>query len=1793
MSNSMFCNEPGAAPITPVITPTESHTIILKMPILLFHPYNNQRDINRHYKKYKGMIPRPIETKYVHDCPFNDLRLMTIDNEIIKIRIYEHNADAILTDDFIRRLFNFIVNKSFSNSAKFYEKYVIMIAANELYLKTKSLYMNWFPAYFEHWLKQHNYTPAFNNVFAAIYHCLNVDPFVRTSLWPIPKIFKCRCDGQWFSHMQAPYGYSSDEYEDKVEATVSLTDFGKSIFAVSAGAFYSLRAGAMENMSQITNDLMLDLAHLISNFNINTIVWAFMKAVNRMFDIPNLFKVFIDCFKTCFDYIKNKVSSPQQSPEVVEATAEIVDTVIPEHISDSWFSDFFSKFSGTAPILCSVMATILVLVTSLCMGYNIANDTTMRTKSRLKRVVEAFHQVSKLGTSIKNLCKILIEWPKWVNQVVYECLYGNDMSQITEMLFAADVVDPPDMDRKTFFTELGFATNPTNLVCISKSQIRKDRVMWISNILFDMSQQTLKIPPQDLQPLSIRWISDNLAAIRRVLLSLCRCPIQAPFRFVPFWANFIGPSGVGKSTIAPKVLNLIKEMIKRDPEIVEPIPEEGNFWCYPMNFCSKYMTGYNGQHCVFIDDLFQDATIVGDATPSALLLIQMVSTVPFPTIQAAIDDKGIPFTSKIIFSTSNDYQIARNEVKDKNALIRRMNARIHVRKPRAGEPQELDQFLKDLNHPTNLIFDVMDYTGQNVKHSYQLRELCVYLATEYRRWWKLQQHLIGTDLSSEVNVDTLLDMMDSEEPLQESRGIGTYIPNPQAAPTTPTVDPALELANLEDRLSQPVYTLKTDPSGQPITNFLGHPQFTRNVESQKVESTASWWCTIGRPAIKETMMEVFRNDKKYEVRLEQFDCDCDKCMGQNSSFRSFRQASLNTDSAIFSIREFVNTIGVISDNVTQSLADQSASVWSRVLKFIKDVATHPLTIIVTSIAILLTIYNSASPKNLVGATGLAYSSGSVLKNIEPRVRIKHLGTKPFVEATNSFVDPTPLQVAIPNRQAYDIICGKIIGKQHLCILQATIENQVLSNSATRIYGKCILTNDHFFSKLKPGNKFTVIVPNATVGYAEIPQIFNPQKYLKIEDMDICVYQCDNHLDDASDITKHFVDYDVPLREVQAVMISIFDPNLKMVPLIITGVKAKPYTNPPTIYEEKYSTVNTFKTDVPVVKGQSGSILFSMDGNSTPRILGILVCRSAQNSVGYFKPISRTTLVTAMDKLCVDKPIESTIDEDVEMTSSAIVESFHKFDNKNLNYIGRIGIDCKISQTTKTNFVPSLIQDQATLKYEPSVLHAKDERMDKEFQGQPIIYRSIKGFEEKIGPIDTAQLEIATKELSLEYQNLPEPPLLKRQLLNDYDMVNGVRPYFKKVDMHTSPGYPFIKQKTQQEHGKIKWFNKIEPQREFDGVAFEMKPDLKAIVEEREDKARQGIKSPTIAYMCLKDELRPLAKIKSGSTRVFTCMPMDYNLLIRKYFGAFIIMLHSNAATKVSSCVGVNPAKDWYELRLRLCEKNGVWEDFDYKNWDQHLHPELIMQVANLVSAWYGDNHLSPSAIARRVLLRDLIHTTVMIKDYLFVKRTGQCSGCAITAELNCVVHEILLYYVYRLHKLSKGITPEIKMYRKEVACAIYGDDIIKSTVPESDFVGTNIKPYMDNLGMNITPGDKISTDFTLKIPEQIQFLKRSFTIDRSSSAKLEAFSSRAPLNKDIVANIPQWIRKNENAAAATLTNCNTALREFFMYGRDEFNKQQESLNARLKQQGVDGTVLVYENLLDEFIKGEFELVGID
>jgi len=612
---------------------------------------------------------------------------------------------------------------------------------------------------------------------------------------------------------------------------------------------------------------------------------------------------------------------------------------------------------------------------------------------------------------------------------------------------------------------------------------------------------------------------------------------------------------------------------------------------------------------------------------------------------------------------------------------------------------------------------------------------------------------------------------------------------------------------------------------------------------------------------------------------------------------------------------------------------------------------------------------------------------------------------------------------------------------------------------------------------------------------------------------------------------------------------------------------------------EYEGRENWITPLDLSHGQCGSLLVGIDKQLPCKILGLHfgVWNPGGSALSGFLPLNRDEIEKLIPLKSVEVPSFEEINEIVrgELSPNGV------FGGAGVINIAKVDSRHAIRQSKKSAIVPSVIHVREECTRDTAILDESDPRLG-ELRGQNLVYRNMSAYDEIMGRVDRGILEYATEVMKSHYGGMC-PVGVKRRLLTEYEMVNGVGDYLKQLDITTSPGYPWvIEMDPKGENGKRQWF--VEHILENGKKEYTMKDSLRSVVLRREDRALQGIRIPSVSYACLKDETRPKEKIALGKTRVFVCMPMDYNLLVRRYFGAFVAAMHATCCER-SSSVGINPDSDWTMLQMRLSRVgDSMYEDFDYKHWDTMLHPEFFFSFVRVVNNWYGDDDDSDVGKARRVLIHELVYNYIIARNSLVLKTTGTSSGCAITAELNSFINDLIMLYVflYMNHYGDLGYTPEA--YFENVELAVYGDDVIKNVSGEfAWFCGENILPIIEELGMTVTTGDKNGTNFRYKTIEEISYLKRGF--------RREGATWRAPLDLEVLNDIYQWVHKSDDPFEATRVNCEMALRfaaqhkaEYFSSLQRRLNDKINRLNSRWQIQRIKPLINIREFYLSESTK---------
>jgi hypothetical protein len=1383
---------------------------------------------------------------------------------------------------------------------------------------------------------------------------------------------------------------------------------------------------------------------------------------------------------------------PQQAP--VGHAAE------PTSLQDV-YSVASSSFSGVASnvgTIATVLSIFVVCVSSILLGLNIkdiANAEGLATK-----FVKAGVAIAKGKSGLYAIIAMIGDLKPWIEQALSSMSLIKIQDEFTKSILSCDIDDVDNLKKSEIFTYVDYLTNPLNYLTVNQSKEEQLKLSWTHSVLSRVLENNAKKPT--LAPATVQLLTKHITELNKVRAAVYRFVKDDDTRFVPFWLNIYGLAGTRKSTFMSKLAKTLVEALRR----MGKYGMSGSNNIYSVNFTDKYLTGYKQEDVVLIDDIFQDANPLGDRS-SALDIISWVSNIPHHTNQAALDDKGLPFTSKIIISTSNVSPCAlnRKEIVCNEALKRRMKMAIEFCiDPKAPLDPMLGEHIRI--YRLNPLGNVSERT--EIKDA---KTLCALVLREYIEWYELQMKLIEHGGADDDCVKFMLHEVDPDQK--------TIKPQPKKE---------------EDPL--PWYN------------------------QAEATSLTSWWgyiCTSlnSTPHLNEKN-GVKQFDTRFHPELTQL----------NDIYYSYVVAQCTlTGETPMDLLSFKAEYDRRADEI-QSAHEQLQNGTSKLQKIVGFIKERPLwQYLALALGSLIAYRWFTKDSRVPEATAIQYDYGKPIRQ-PPR-------TAKVVTPTSGVMDAyrEDFTTTGTDANAMDLVLTSLIGKGGITRLVVPLENgQVETSIAVRVGGTSILANHHVFSRFKEGQEFTIEIPHYLNAMKPVRQKFNSKRLSRIGKADACVYKCDNSMPCARNIVHHFSQDDVKIKATNAVIVTR-NPEA----MYVSNVIASPVTTPLTYVDDahttQYSTIGSYEvSNYVTTKGMSGSLLVALDPYNPNKLMGIQTSRHVHSKAGFFQPITQSMLKKALDE--VGEDLNSTPAEREFIAEACSVVFNEKcppnLGNKSLIYIGQLDKSSQIQFQKKSKLCPSLVQDESTLTKAPAALDKYDERLDEDVYGKDLMFKNMSGYDSAdYGAVDTKILDEVTELLSIEYSCRRSVPGISRRLLTEDEMVNGIPGKINALDMSTSPGYPFVKQRVLTGvNGKYEWFD--ERTDEHGRKLYSPRPILTDRLNLRESAAQNGQRIESIAYSCLKDETRPLARVKQGITRVFICLPMDYNLLIRKYFGMYTATQHALAG-KIPSSVGIDPVTGWKSLYNRLRSKGDLWEDFDYKNWDQFLHPEFVKRYASIVNAWYGDKDDSPNGKVRHTLMQELVYTYLIVGNRLFMKTGGQCSGCAITAEINCDIHDIIMFYIFYL--LAKknditladnGVDSILTYYRENVELALYGDDIVKSatrTVTEW-FNGKTIAPLMDELGMKITPADKESTDFVIKKPEEVTFLKRGFKPDQNYPDRFV----RAPLDLKTIWNIPQWIKQCDDKQGATRVNCEMALRELYMYGETNFNNARDYLNRRIE-----------------------------
>jgi len=451
--------------------------------------------------------------------------------------------------------------------------------------------------------------------------------------------------------------------------------------------------------------------------------------------------------------------------------------------------------------------------------------------------------------------------------------------------------------------------------------------------------------------------------------------------------------------------------------------------------------------------------------------------------------------------------------------------------------------------------------------------------------------------------------------------------------------------------------------------------------------------------------------------------------------------------------------------------------------------------------------------------------------------------------------------------------------------------------------------------------------------------------------------------------------------------------------------------------------------------------------------------------------------------------------------------------------------------TKSAIIPSPIHGCFPVLTAPAALHSADEDL--------LVKNALK-VTKNVVLLEEDLLDICVHNVK-QVLNAPGVSDVEKRVLTHEESITGLsgHDYMNALNRTTSAGFPYCLRKKKGKVGKQTWLGSEE---------FVVdNPDLKEHVEKIIFKAKSGIVDVELGIFSatMKDERRPLEKVRMKKTRVFAASNQGLALAQRRYFLAFLEHVMKNRVDNEIG-LGVNVySYDWTRIVNRLRKVGFKIIAGDFSNFDGSLNSQILSRIAEIVTDWYDDDQ--ENGLIRHTLLEYLFNATWLMNGQVFQLNHSQPSGNPLTTLINCMYNMIIFRYVYLLAQRDMGFPESLSGYCMNVSSVFYGDDslcCVSDKVCEW-FNQHSITKFMAVTGHEYTDETKSGSPPPYRSLSEVTFLKREFVLRDSFWV--------APLSKVTIEDMCMWSRKNIDPQEALRQTTRIASFEASLHG-DEYLK---------------------------------------
>jgi hypothetical protein len=318
------------------------------------------------------------------------------------------------------------------------------------------------------------------------------------------------------------------------------------------------------------------------------------------------------------------------------------------------------------------------------------------------------------------------------------------------------------------------------------------------------------------------------------------------------------------------------------------------------------------------------------------------------------------------------------------------------------------------------------------------------------------------------------------------------------------------------------------------------------------------------------------------------------------------------------------------------------------------------------------------------------------------------------------------------------------------------------------------------------------------------------------------------------------------------------------------------------------------------------------------------------------------------------------------------------------------------------------------------------------------------------------------------------------------------------------------------------------------------------------KLRRGERIAVLYVDMPKDELRSCEKWSKGLTRYVSMCTLEFQILFRMYFGAFLDAVAGTAISNNTS-LGINPVgNDWREVAKHLSFDGGPVDHVasgDFTGYDKSQNAQWLWAIHDYIQSWYGE-----FSIEREMLWYEVANSYHVAREasrvdvvYEWVK--GMPSGNPATTVINSIYTLSLISFCWG-SEFGFGADDMASM-KGLVKPLANGDDSLVSFHPSvvSRFNQNTIAKHLKRAGFVYTCEASDAHDKGGVFPDsrplsEVSFLKRGF---REEKGRLFA-----PLALSTIIQRLHWQKPNSTLE----DDVRDSLLELSYHDTDTWNKYQ-------------------------------------